>query len=101
MFDPTYGANAAGLNYIRVPIGASDFSASSESVCSLDIYMYPHFILEYSLDDTSGDTSFAQFNINAVPSYVFTVLNDIIAINKNVKVHLVPWSPVCHLQFLV
>lgn len=28
MFDPTDGANAAGLNYIRVPVGASDFSAS-------------------------------------------------------------------------
>ena len=28
MFSPTDGANAAGLNYIRVPIGASDFSAN-------------------------------------------------------------------------
>nr|BAH80445.1 putative glycoside hydrolase family 30 protein [Lentinula edodes] len=28
MFNPTDGANAAGLSYVRVPIGASDFSAS-------------------------------------------------------------------------
>jgi hypothetical protein len=27
MFDSADGANAAGLNYIRVGIGASDFSA--------------------------------------------------------------------------
>ena len=28
MFSPIDGANAAGLNYIRIPIGASDFSAN-------------------------------------------------------------------------
>ncbi|KAF8896227.1 glycoside hydrolase family 30 protein [Infundibulicybe gibba] len=75
-FSPTDGANAAGLNYIRVPIGASDFSAGL-----------------YSLDDTSGDTSFGQFNINRSPSYLFSVLADIRSINNLVKVHLVPWSP--------
>ncbi len=32
LFDPTDGANAAGLNYIRVPLGASDFSASRELI---------------------------------------------------------------------
>jgi hypothetical protein len=30
MFNPTDGGTGAGLNYIRVPIGASDFSASGE-----------------------------------------------------------------------
>ncbi|KAL4254382.1 glycosyl hydrolase 30 family protein [Pleurotus pulmonarius] len=76
LFNPADGANAAGLSYIRVPIGASDFSASL-----------------YSLDDTSGDTSFNNFNINRSPSYLFSVLKDIIAVNNLVKVHLVPWSP--------
>ncbi|KAJ4481148.1 glucan endo-1,6-beta-glucosidase [Lentinula aciculospora] len=60
LFSPTDGANAAGLNYIRVPLGASDFSASV-----------------YNYDETSGDTSFNNFNINAAPSYVFSVLQDI------------------------
>ena len=32
MFSPTYAANAAGLNYIRVTVGASDFSANRESI---------------------------------------------------------------------
>ncbi|KAJ8693341.1 hypothetical protein PTI98_008345 [Pleurotus ostreatus] len=92
LFNPADGANAAGLSYIRVPMwvlststststdpsfsGASDFSASL-----------------YSLDDTSGDTSFNNFNINRSPSYLFSVLKDIIAVNNLVKVHLVPWSP--------
>ena len=30
LFDPTDGANAAGLSYVRVPLGASDFSAGRE-----------------------------------------------------------------------
>ncbi|KAG7448583.1 glycoside hydrolase [Guyanagaster necrorhizus] len=76
LFDATDGANAAGLNYIRVPLGASDFSAS-----------------QYSFDDSSGDTSFAKFNIDAAPSYLFSVLKDIISINSLVKVHVLPWSP--------
>ncbi|KAF8964806.1 glycoside hydrolase [Flammula alnicola] len=76
MFTTTDGANAAGLNYIRVPIGASDFSANL-----------------YSLDDTSGDTSFNNFNINNVPSYVFSVLKDIQSTNSLIKIHLLPWSP--------
>lgn len=76
MFSPTYAANAAGLNYIRVKVGASDFSANL-----------------YSLDDSSSDTSFSNFNINKVPSYVFSVLKDIRGINSNLKVHIIPWSP--------
>ncbi|KAL0571110.1 hypothetical protein V5O48_010842 [Marasmius crinis-equi] len=75
-FDPTYGANSAGLSYIRVPLGATDFSSSV-----------------YSLDDTAGDTSFSHFDINRAPSYVFSTLDDIRSINKYLKVHLVPWSP--------
>ncbi|PPR01864.1 hypothetical protein CVT24_001345 [Panaeolus cyanescens] len=76
LFNPGYGENAAGLNFIRIPIGASDFSAS-----------------QYSLDDTSGDTSFNNFNINKIPSNVFSVLRDIKSYNSNLKLQLVPWSP--------
>ncbi|GJE98275.1 glycoside hydrolase family 30 protein [Phanerochaete sordida] len=76
LFDPTDGNGGAGLSYIRVPLGASDFSASV-----------------YSYDDVAGDTSLSQFNINKAPSYVFSVLNDIKGINPYLKVHLLPWSP--------
>ncbi|KJA25337.1 glycoside hydrolase family 30 protein [Hypholoma sublateritium FD-334 SS-4] len=76
MFTMTDGANAAGLNYVRLPLGSSDFSSSV-----------------YSLDDVSGDTSFSKFDINNIPSYVFSVLSDIQSTNSLVKLHLVPWSP--------
>ncbi|KAF9230954.1 glycoside hydrolase family 30 protein [Melanogaster broomeanus] len=62
----TDGADSAGFSYIRVPLGASDFSAKT-----------------YSYDDTSGDTNLNNFNIGAAPSYVFSTL----------QVHVVPWSP--------
>ncbi|KAM6503070.1 Glycoside hydrolase superfamily [Amanita muscaria] len=76
MFNTTYGANAAGFSYIRIPIGASDFSANL-----------------YSFDDVGGDTSFSSFNVNNAPSYLFAVLSDIMTINTRVKVHVLPWSP--------
>ncbi|KAI5827850.1 glycoside hydrolase family 30 protein [Schizophyllum commune Tattone D] len=76
LFDPTDGAIAAGLSYVRVPLGASDFSAGL-----------------YSFDDVNGDTSFTNFNINRAPSYLFSVLRDIQSVNRYLKVHVVPWSP--------
>ena len=33
MFDPSPTSNGAGLSYIRVPIGATDFSAGGTSFC--------------------------------------------------------------------
>ncbi|KAJ6592380.1 glycoside hydrolase superfamily [Mycena capillaripes] len=76
MFSVADGADAAGLSYLRVPIGASDFSDHT-----------------YSLDDVSGDTSFNQFNINNAPGYLFSVIKDIMTINSALKVHILPWSP--------
>ncbi|KAH7869997.1 glycoside hydrolase superfamily [Lentinula edodes] len=72
----SFTTEGAALNYLRVPIGASDFSSSS-----------------YSLDDTSGDTSFTSFNISSAPAYLFSTLADIYAVNPNVKIHILPWSP--------
>ncbi|KAJ7871759.1 glucan endo-1,6-beta-glucosidase [Mycena leptocephala] len=76
MFSVADGADASGFSYLRVPIGASDFSARV-----------------YSLDDTSGDTSFSNFNINNAPAYLFSVIKDILSINPALKVHILPWSP--------
>jgi hypothetical protein len=54
-------------------------------------------VIAYSYDDISGDTSLNDFNINAAPSYVFSVLQDILSINHMARFHIVPWSPVCRL----
>ncbi|KAF9235917.1 glycoside hydrolase family 30 protein [Melanogaster broomeanus] len=76
LFNITDGADSAGFSYIRVPLGASDFSAKT-----------------YSYDDTSGDANLTNFNIGAAPSYVFSILSDILSINQWLRVHVVPWSP--------
>ncbi|KAG1720408.1 glycoside hydrolase family 30 protein [Suillus lakei] len=76
LFNATDAANSAGFSYIRVPLGATDFSANT-----------------YSYDDISGDTSLNNFNINAAPSDVFSVLQDILSINHMARFHIVPWSP--------
>ncbi|EJC99170.1 glycoside hydrolase, partial [Fomitiporia mediterranea MF3/22] len=75
MFDPSPNANSAGMNYIRVPLGASDFSSKGYSYCD------------------KKDESLKSFSIDVTPSYVFTTLKDIQAINGNIKIHLLPWSP--------
>ncbi|KAJ7041147.1 glycoside hydrolase [Mycena alexandri] len=63
--------NNSAFSYIRVPLGASDFSAKL-----------------YSFDDTSGDTSFNSFNIARAPSYLYTVLKDIQSVNSVLRVHI-------------
>ncbi|CAK5275076.1 unnamed protein product [Mycena citricolor] len=93
LFSVADGANAAGFSYLRVPIGASDFSASG-----LLFYLHmPSAPLKdfpaYSLDDTNGDIIFSRFNINNSPSYLFQTIQDILSINAALKVHIVPWSP--------
>ena len=93
--------NAAGLNYIRIHIDASDFSSWGGSSLILALFFTKsNEILDtvYSLDDISGDISFASFGINNLPSYVFSVLQDIKSVNNYIKIHLVPWSPVCFVE---
>jgi O-glycosyl hydrolase len=75
LFNVADGSQSAMINYLRLSIGASDFSQGL-----------------YSFDDTSGDTSLSKFNANA-PSYFWTVLADIVSINKGIKIHILPWSP--------
>jgi len=93
----TDGANSAGFSYVRVPLGASDFSADGKALsCSTgDQRTDFQRTLAYSFAETSGDTSLNDFDINAAPSAIFTVLQDILSINHMARVHILPWSPVC------
>ncbi|KAJ7085776.1 glycoside hydrolase family 30 protein [Mycena belliarum] len=76
LFDVSDGAYSAMSSVLRLPLGASDFSDTAWSYC-----------------DTAGDTSFSTFNINRAPPAVYTVLDDILAINPLIKIYVVPWSP--------
>ena len=69
-FDPKDGM---GYSYIRVSIGASDFSLS-----------------EYTYCDTPGIGNFALQSEDK--NYVIPVLKEILAINPNVKILASPWN---------
>ncbi|GJJ08145.1 hypothetical protein Clacol_002353 [Clathrus columnatus] len=66
----------AGLTTLRLPIGASDFSANA-----------------YSWDDTWDDTTLSTFSANVAPNYVWSTLQDIMSISPIVKIFALPWSP--------
>ena len=68
--------NGIGIDYIRLTIGASDFSLS-----------------DFSYDDTAGDTLMTAFSIGAENADLLPVLKEIIAINPNIKIMASPWSP--------
>jgi glucosylceramidase len=76
LFDPTQGI---GLDFLRQPIGASDFSLST-----------------YSYDDPpSGQTdpNLNDFSIAHDQSYVLPILQQALSINPATTVMATPWSP--------
>lgn len=73
LFSPV---NGAGLSYLRVPLGATDFSAKA-----------------YTFDESVNDTCLWNFDINNAPAYLFSTLNDIQTVNSMIRVHVLPWSP--------
>ena len=68
--------DSAGLSYIRIPLGATDLSASAYTYCD------------------NCDSSLSGFSIDVAPSYLYSVINDIKSINGQLKLHFVPWSMV-------
>ena len=76
LFDPNQGI---GLDFLRQPIGASDFATSL-----------------YSYDDMpSGQTdpNLANFSIAHDDSYILPLLQQALSINPQVTVMATPWSP--------
>jgi glucosylceramidase len=76
LFDP---ANGIGLDFLRQPVGASDFSLSL-----------------FSYDDMpSGQTdpTLANFSVAHDQAYILPVLKQALSLNPNVTVMATPWSP--------
>jgi glucosylceramidase len=73
LFDPGSGI---GLDFLRQPIGASDFARSV-----------------YSYDDTAGDTSLANFSISHDNAYILPLLQQARQLNPATTVMATPWSP--------
>jgi glucosylceramidase len=76
LFDPNQGI---GLDFLRQPIGASDFSTSL-----------------FSYDDMPAgqtDPTLANFSIAHDQAYIIPVLKQALSINPAVTVMATPWSP--------
>lgn len=77
LFDPKTGAD---FNVVRVPMGASDFTASGP----------------YSYDDMppgQTDPTLAHFSIDHDRAYVIPVIREALAINPKIQIVANPWSP--------
>src|SRR5580693_3616247 len=76
LFDP---ANGIGLDFLRQPIGASDFSLSL-----------------FSYDDMpagQSDPTLANFSIAHDQAYILPVLKQALSINPGITIIATPWSP--------
>ncbi len=78
VFDPSAGI---GVNVLRQPIGASDFTYDATS---------------YSLDDVprgQKDPALANFSAGHDVPYIVTALQDALLLNPSLKIMATPWSP--------
>jgi O-glycosyl hydrolase len=77
LFSTTQGI---GLSFMRLPMGATDLSASGN----------------YSYDDRPAgqtDPNLANFSIAHDTSYIIPELQQMLGINPNIKIVATPWSP--------
>ncbi len=81
LMDALFGVDGIHLGFIRVPIGASDFTAARAP---------------YSYDDLpagQSDPSVASFSIVHDQAYVFPALRQALAVNPAAQILAEPWSP--------
>src|SRR5262249_60814908 len=65
-----------GLSFMRIPMGASDFS-----------------LIDYSYDDGGADTALAHFSIAPDLVYKLPVIQRALGINSQLVLMANPWSP--------
>jgi len=77
LFDP---ANGIGISFVRIPMGASDFSVNGP----------------YSYDDLppgQTDPTLSNFSINHDTAYILPILKQALALNPSLKFMANPWNP--------
>jgi O-glycosyl hydrolase len=77
LFDPSTGI---GLSMVRLPMGASDFTATGN----------------YSYDDMPAgqtDPTLSNFSIQHDTSYIIPELQQALTLNPSIKITATPWSP--------
>lgn len=74
-----FSADGANLNYVRIPIGATDYIPESE------------FFTGDDTENNAEDLSLAQFNIFH-DANIIAVLKEALAVNPDLRFIAVPWS---------
>jgi glucosylceramidase len=82
LFDPEVGI---GLSYLRQPMGTSDFRVSS-SMGGHDDYTYN------DMPRGESDYDLTQFSIAKDEKYIVPMLQEILAVNPEIKLMGSPWS---------
>jgi len=80
-FNLLFGAAGIHLNYVRIPMGASDFTATG---------------VPYSYDDMppgQADPALAHFSIAHDDAYILPALREMLQVNPGVFTLANPWSP--------
>ena len=81
---------------LRVPLGATDFSPNGQfnAQCSAKPIWVINLFPGYVLDKNSDDVNLTGFSQDLINSDTIQVLKDILSINNEVKLILVPWTAV-------
>jgi O-glycosyl hydrolase len=77
LMDQLFGADGLHLNLLRVPLGASDFTATGTP---------------YSYDDGSADPDLTRFSIAHDRSAILPLLRDASSIHHGLQILATPWS---------
>ncbi len=81
VIDNLFGAQGIHLNFLRVPMGASDFTTTG---------------VPYTYDDMPGgesDPTLANFSIAHDLAYIIPTLKQALAVNSQTQILANPWSP--------
>ncbi len=77
LMNQLFGVDALHLNLLRVPMGASDFTAQGTP---------------YSYDDGSADPDLTRFSIAHDRSYILPVLRQALSVHPQLQILATPWS---------
>jgi glucosylceramidase len=70
-----FSSSGIGLNFVRLPMGASDISLNN-----------------YSYDDTAGDTSLSHFSVGHDTAYIIPIMQQARSLSPSLKILATPWS---------
>ena len=75
LLQAVFGAEGANLSFVRLNIGASDYSTAL-----------------YTYDDTPGDVEMRCFSVARDDRYLFPMVREALKVNPSIRLFAAPWS---------